>query len=288
MTWKKYAATLLALLCVCLLASNALAQRSGISEADRATARNLYNLAVDAYDKGQYNEALTHWLEAYELTGTTILLYSIGNAHERLGNLEEAIEALSGYKTSVRDRTEIELLEMRLHNLEERHAAQQEAERLRQEALERERADAEARELHLRSEQERLADELRQERIDALTKDPKGLVAVRWTTIGLAGAAAITGGVFQILASTGAETLRGECEVAGGAYYCPEGSASRFDRRERDLNAAKISYIVAGGLGLVGISLLFVHPNKDRTLDELALEPIFYGDGGGMRFRARF
>lgn len=288
MTWKKYAATLLALLCVCLLASNALAQRSSISDADRLNARNLYNLAVDAYDKGQYNEALTHWLEAHELTGTTILLYSIGNAHERLGNLEEAIEALRGYKESVRDRSENELLEMRLHNLEERLASQREAEQLRREALERERADAEAREQHLRSEQERLADELRQERIDALTKDPKGLVAVRWTTIGLAGAAAITGGVFQILASTGAETLRGECEAAGGAYYCSERSQSRFDRRDRDLNAAKISYIVAGGLGLVGLSLLFVHPNKDRAVEELALEPVFYGDGGGMRLRTRF
>lgn len=287
MKWKAYI-LLFTLFCVCLVSSVAFAQRN-ISDSDRAKARRLYDQAVEAYEQGKYNSALESWLEAYELTDTTLLLFSIGNAHERLGNLEQAIEALTGYRASLRDRGERELLEMRIHNLEQRLAAQREAEQLREQALERERADAEAREHSLRSEQDRLASELLNERLSALRKDPKGLVAARWTTIGLAGAAAITGGVFQILASSGAENLRGQCEpVSGGNYYCPESAANRLSRHDRDLKVAKISYIVAGGLGAVGLSMLFIHPNKNKSLDELALEPVFYGDGGGLRLHTRF
>lgn len=285
MTMKKLL-LLAVFLVACLGSTNAFAK--SISAEDRATARALYNNAVEAYDQGKYTEALEYWSNAYELTEATILLYSIGNAHERLGNLDEAISALQGYKASVKDPEENEILDMRIVNLQERLRAQREAEELRQAALERERADAEARENSLRTEQERLEAQLLEERLRDLQRDPKGLVAMRWTTIGLAGAAAITGGVFQLKAKGGRDTLSVECSRVGDEYLCPGGARQDLSVHDRDLKVAYISYAVAGGLGLIGASLLFVHPNKNRTLDELALEPVFYGDGGGMSLRARF
>lgn len=285
MTLKKLL-LLAVFLLVCVGSTHAFAQ--SISEADRATARNLYNRAVVAYDQGKYTEALEHWLEAYELTETAVLLYSIGNAHERLGNLEQAIESLEGYKASIRDREERELLDMRILNLQGRLDAQREAEELREAALIRERADAEARESALRAEQERLAQQLIDERLHDIQKDPKGLMAVRWTAIGLAGAAAITGGVFQLKAKGERDTLGVECSAIDGAFLCPNGAREGLRVHDRDRKVAHISYAIAGGFGVLGLSMLFIHPNRNKTLDDIALEPVFYGDGGGMRFRARF
>lgn len=277
--------TLLVALSVPALAS---AQSSSISDEARATARQLYNQAVQSYDQGKYKDALDRWSEAYDLTQATVLLYSIGNAHERLGNLEEAIEALTGYKQSVRDKEENELLEMRIANLRGRHEAQVEAERLRQEALERERQDAEAREAALRAEQERLAKELLDERLHLLRRDPKGLVVTRWTAIGLAGATAINGVVFHLQANSKEEKIKGECVSSSGGYLCPDGSDADWRAYDRNRRVSQISYGVAGGLALVGGALLFVHPNRNKNLDEVAFEPMFLGDGGGMRFRARW
>lgn len=285
MPYQRILGTLLCLL-ICLVACSAVAQK--LSADDRATARELYDKATDSYDHGDYNDALKYWTEAYDLTNATILLYSIGNAHERLGNLEEAIEALEGYKQSVRDREENEVLELRIINLQERWKAQQEAEQLRQAALERERADAERRETELRAEQERLADELVQERLKEIQRDPKGLQAVRWTSIGLAGAALINGTVFSIRARGANDSLKNRCQDVGGSYMCLEQDRNEIRIHDRDQRIAAISYGVAGGLGILGISLLFVHPNRDKTLDDIALEPTFYGDGAGARLRWNF
>lgn len=277
---------LLCLLLISVVAFSAAAQK--LSAEDRATARELYDKATYAYDHGDYRDALKYWTEAYDLTNATILLYSIGNAHERLGNLEEAIEALEGYKSSVRDREENEVLELRIINLQERWKAQKETEQLRQEALERERADAERREQELRAEQERLADELVQERLKELRRDPKGLQAVRWTSISLAGGALITGAVFSIRARAANDSLKEKCRDVGGGYMCLQDQRDEIRTHDRDQRIAAISYGVAGGLGLLGISLLFVHPNRDKTLDDLTLEPAFYGDGAGARLRWNF
>lgn len=277
---------ILTCLLISLVACSAVAQN--LSADDRATARKLYDKATDSYDHGDYGDALKYWTEAYDLTNATILLYSIGNAHERLGNLEEAIEALEGYKKSVRDREENEVLELRIINLQERWKAQQEAEQLRQEALERERADAERREKELRAEQERLADELVQERLKEIRRDPKGLQAVRWTSISLAGGALITGAVFSIRARGANDSLKDKCQDVGGSYMCLDSQREEIRKHDRDQRIAAISYGVAGGLGILGISLLFVHPNRDKTLDDLTLEPAFYGDGAGARLRWNF
>lgn len=280
----------IAYLLVSLIAVSAMGQ--SLSAEDRATARLLYDKATDAYDHGDYNDALKYWTEAYDLTEATILLYSIGNAHERLGNLEEAIEALEGFKKSVSDAEENEVLELRLLNLQARWEAQQEADQLREEALARERADAERREEELRLEQERLADELVSERLREIRRDPKGLVAARWTSIGLAGAALITGAVFSIKARGNNNSLRDRCQDTGGRgtgpYMCLDGDRDDIRLHNRDQRIAAISYGVAGGLGILGVSLIFVHPNRDKTIADLALEPAFYGDGGGATLRWNF
>lgn len=277
----------IAYLLVSLVAFSAMAQ--SLSADDRASARLLYDKATDAYDHGDYSDALKYWTEAYDLTEATILLYSIGNAHERLGNLEEAIEALEGFKASVRDAEENEVLELRLLNLQARWEAQKEADQLREEALARERADAERREEELREEQERLADELVSERLREIRRDPKGLVAARWTSIGLAGAALVTGAVFSIRARGSNDSLKERCQsVSGGGYMCLDSDREDIRLHDRDQRIAAISYGVAGGLGLLGISLIFVHPNRDKTINDLALEPAFYGDGAGANLRWNF
>lgn len=287
-----YLFRLSSLLFVALFAFAALAPTAWSQEVDqeaRDRARVLYDEATAAYDRGEYQVALDDWQEAYDLTGATIILYSIGNAHERLGNLQEAVDALNGYLDGVESDEERRLLELRIANLEERARLREQQEELARAEQERERREAEEREARLRAEQQRLEEELRAERLAELRRDPKGLRVTRWTFVGLAGAAAINGLVFHLRANSLGNGLEDDCsDIGDGSLLCDSGTASDWDAYDTSRQVANISYGVAGGAALVGGILLFVHPNRDRTLEDFQVTPTVHRGGGGFSVRSRF
>ena len=292
------------LLCVgvnALHVHDAYAQRSSqLSEEDRLRARQLYNEAVAAYDVGRYQEALDKWVEVYELSETAILLYSIGNAHERLGNLAEAIDALEGYKSSLRDREEINVIEMRVVGLQERLQAQRDLEEARQRAIDAEIAEQRAKADEAERARMEAEDALYEEQLAALRADPSGLVATRWTTISLAAAGVITGAVFQLQANNHEQTLRDRCASTNVSdrILCDETTSSLWRRRDTARTASYIAYGSAAGLALIGFTTLFIHPNRDKELDrpdgssggmrEMTFAPVFYRDGAAVQWNARF
>jgi tetratricopeptide (TPR) repeat protein len=61
-------------------------------------ARQLFENGERLYDEGHYEQAIVAFQEAYALSGRPALLYNMANAYERLGRLEEAIEALNEFR----------------------------------------------------------------------------------------------------------------------------------------------------------------------------------------------
>jgi Tetratricopeptide repeat len=73
------------------------------SEADPradAHARELYLQGDQAYAEGRYEAAIALFRDAYRLSARPLLLFNLANAYERIGRLEEALEALEGYLPS--------------------------------------------------------------------------------------------------------------------------------------------------------------------------------------------
>jgi tetratricopeptide (TPR) repeat protein len=66
-------------------------------EADDAAAKEYFMLGRAAYRVAQYQQALTHFRHAYELSGRSELQYNIGISADRLGHSEEALEAFERY-----------------------------------------------------------------------------------------------------------------------------------------------------------------------------------------------
>ncbi|MBM75881.1 MAG: hypothetical protein CMK59_10815 [Proteobacteria bacterium] len=86
----------------------------GRSDDDRA--KTLFESGVIFYEEANYEEAIRFFEHAYELSGRHELLFNIAAAYERLGNYEEAIQALSLYRQYAATE-EQDLLKRRIENL---------------------------------------------------------------------------------------------------------------------------------------------------------------------------
>ena len=69
----------------------------GSGESDDAAARNHFVLGRAAYRGADYEAALAHFWQAYELSGRSQLLYNVGISADRLGKNEEALRVFERY-----------------------------------------------------------------------------------------------------------------------------------------------------------------------------------------------
>ena len=68
------------------------------STEDVNAAKGMHAAAEQYYAKGQYDRAIASWTDAYNFDCTAHrLLINIGNAHEKLGNADQAIHAFEVY-----------------------------------------------------------------------------------------------------------------------------------------------------------------------------------------------
>ncbi|HEX2676376.1 MAG TPA: tetratricopeptide repeat protein [Polyangiales bacterium] len=100
---------------------------ASVSEADAADtlARKVYAQAKAAYDVGNYREALQYFQQAYELSGRSQLLYSIGQTADRLRLDETALKAFKLYLERVPNADNRQEVEQRVSVLEDVVAAKQ-------------------------------------------------------------------------------------------------------------------------------------------------------------------
>ena len=83
-----------------LWATPALAQEvsgEAPSDTDEQAARGLFAQGTEAFDDGRNREALSYFEQVHELTGRVELLFNIGLAHQRLGNVVAARDHYERY-----------------------------------------------------------------------------------------------------------------------------------------------------------------------------------------------
>jgi len=89
--------TIVTLLCLFVAAPVAHAQSP---EPDDARARELFLRGDAHYAAGRYEQAVSDFLEAYELSGKPALLYNLANVYERLSDYAAAADYLRRYLES--------------------------------------------------------------------------------------------------------------------------------------------------------------------------------------------
>lgn len=86
-------------------------------------ARTHYEAGSSYYQQGRYEDALREFEEAHRLSSPArraVLLYNIGLAHERLGHLTQAIDALRQYVEGAPGAEDVEVVRERMRTLQER------------------------------------------------------------------------------------------------------------------------------------------------------------------------
>lgn len=91
-----------------------------------AEAKRLYTSGAELYEEGRYAMAIKAFREAYAMSGRHTMLMNIANAHERLGELSEAVTALDEYRIYADEATKAKL-ERRIRTLEQRIAEENQA-----------------------------------------------------------------------------------------------------------------------------------------------------------------
>ncbi len=261
------------------IASTAVAQEDEAppSSAMEDRARAYFMLGRSHYDAGEYEEAVEQFEAAYEIAPRPELLYNLYQSHQRLGQLEPAIDYLERYlEEGEIDDQERPLLEARLANHrealeEERAAAAAEEERRRQEEEERRRR-----------EEERQAELERARQEAANASSP--LRTAGWVVlgVGLAGAAAFA--LFGGLALREDADLAERCGEDVGAY-CEENDLGTLQLLTRTAD-------LGGAVGLAGIAtgvvlLLVGRPDAPEEAQARVL-PTTHPGGAGLTLRGSF
>lgn len=92
------------------------------SEATVNDARRAYNEGTEHFNAGRYTEALTAFERAYTLRANPVVLKPIIECHERLGQVPEAIASIERYLRDAPSAPDHAAMETRLHALQQRPA----------------------------------------------------------------------------------------------------------------------------------------------------------------------
>src|SRR4029079_16607045 len=102
--------------------------------------KKLFDEASDAYHDGRYEDAVKAWEKSYELSQKPLILESIANASERLGDKKKAREYLARWRAEA-PKAEQERLDERIKTLDAAIAAADSAEAARKAEEDKKRAD---------------------------------------------------------------------------------------------------------------------------------------------------
>ena len=94
---------------------------------DQEAARAHFMAGSAYYEQANYGDAVKEFNEAYRLSQRPDLLYNIALAYERLGKLDEAIDALGRYLKDKPDAQDRGIIQTRIENLEKRRDAARDA-----------------------------------------------------------------------------------------------------------------------------------------------------------------
>ncbi|MFK8001420.1 MAG: tetratricopeptide repeat protein [Polyangiales bacterium] len=206
-------------------------------------ARVLYLRGDRLYSEGRYEEATAAFRESYELSGRPGLLFNIANAYERLGQLEEALQALQRFAPNAPEHQRA-TVNTRIANIEERLREQDEARRAAE-------ADTET-----------VAAVVPPADVAPAEQAPESSSAAKPVGIALiaVGTAAVGGGLVAALL---ARSSRGNLDDACMGSLCPASASGDFDAEKRRALAADILLFGGGALVIGGVIALIAGPSDD-------------------------
>ncbi|MGB8330775.1 MAG: tetratricopeptide repeat protein, partial [Polyangiales bacterium] len=242
---------LLAISFSCLAcAGGAHAQRSQPDSdgAKIAEAKAAFDVGSRAYADGEFESALASFRRAYELTGSPDLLYNIATVSDRMRRDQEALEAYEGYLAARPKSTDREHVEGRIEVLREAIEA-------------RERAELGA-EIEARNAAIEAAARVKAER--PLTQHV-GPGPGPWITIGVGGAAIVSGAVLLGLGQRDEKSV--EEASPGSSYSTVQEMADRGPRRSK----AGIALLAVGGAGVLGGVIWQLTGGHDEALPEVSI-----------------
>lgn len=226
------------------------AQSSESLDARIEEAKKAFALGSASYENGEFEDALSSFRRAYELTGSPDLLYNIATVSDRLRRDEEALEAYEGY------------LEARPASADREHVASR-IDVLRQEIEASRRAELDA-EIEARAAAIEAAARVKAER--PLTQHV-GPGPGPWITIGVGGAAVVTGAV--LLGIGQRDQKKVENAAPGSSYSSVEEMADRGPR----LSKAGVALLAVGGAGLVGGIIWQLTGGHEEAMPEVRIGP---------------
>lgn len=232
------------------------------TDAELAEARHSFQVASDAFEGGDYETAVSEFRAAYELTRATDLLFNIYLAEERAGRLDEAEAALTQYLAAgTIEAEQRRLLDRRLERLRARIASREPV------ALEEEEPEV------------LLASPIAPPEPEPIVDTSAPMAAI--VTLALAGAFAVSFGVFVALSEVEDQRLAGVCgRDAGG--WCTASDVSALQVYDV---IADVSWIGAAVLAVTGTVLMFALPWETHERPRAAALPWVSPTGAGLVWR---
>ena len=235
-----------------------------------------------AYRRGDYATAIIKWQDSFAACEKKDTLYNLGNASERSGKLQAAVEYFERYRP-LAEPHEISDLDSRIGKLKTRVAEQ--------DAKEREAQEREARRLAEEEERKRQEEAARQARLRA---SKTGVVPIiGWSALGVGVAAAVAGVVMVGVASSKRPDEADACLDNGGRLLCRESMRSDIETSNTLALAGDITWIAGAVLGVTGATLLILSASgalkgRQRDMINVPLELRVNVSPGGLALEGVF
>ncbi|MBK9265835.1 MAG: hypothetical protein IPM54_39355 [Polyangiaceae bacterium] len=226
--------------------------------------KRLFEKGEELYSKGDYEKAIESWEMSYDLSGADLILESIANAYERLGQVEKAREYLGRWREAA-PADERADLDARLKKLDERIA--------------KEKAVQEAKAAQEKADKDSAAKRAADEKAAANAK----LFIPGIVIAGVGAGAAITGGVLDIVAYRSRPDQSAVCATSvGGKLLCRDSSRNAIESSNTLATVGDILLFAGTATAAVGVVLVVLKSGKKKDESKTAAAPWFVPGGGGM------
>lgn len=235
-------------------------------------AKRLFEKGEELYSKGDYEKAIESWELSYDLSEADLILESVANAYERLGQVEKARDYLGRWRAAAPE-DEHAALDARLAKLDQRIAKDKAAQQAK-DAKDKAAKDAQA-----KSDAEARAD-----------RDGSGKLFVPGIVIaGVGAGAAITGGVLDILAVRSRPDASAVCATsADDKLLCRESSRAAIEQSNTFATVGDILLFAGAATAVAGVVIVVVKSGKKKDDTKAAATPWFLPGGGGMIVGGKF
>ncbi|UQA55340.1 tetratricopeptide repeat protein [Polyangium aurulentum] len=233
-----------------------------------AEAKRLFEKGAELYGKGSYEQAIEAWEMSYELSKKELILESIANAYERLGQAENAREYLARWREAAPPEEHADL-DARLKNLDDR-IAREKASKEKVEADKRDGGGGNAG--------------------GGAATEGGGIFVPGLVLAGLGAGVAVTGGVLDIVAATRRPDEAAVCGPVGDKQLCRASARSDIETSNKLAIAGDVLLFGGAAVAAVGVVLVVTQSGgkKSDAEPKAAVVPLFLPGGGGASVVGRF